>query len=171
MVENESRGANSSDGLDQGGAAQFALKRIFLKDLSFELPMGAQAFTRQWQPQVNQDIGTEVKRVDDEHYEVVLRLTITVAEGENTAYLIEVQQAGIFLVTGLDQGRLAQVLNTQCPAILFPYARELVDSVSVRGSFPALMLPPVNFEVLFQRAVAEQKAKAGETQPEASKLN
>ncbi|OUS11079.1 protein-export chaperone SecB [Gammaproteobacteria bacterium 53_120_T64] len=170
MAENETTGAPSGDGLDPAANLQFALKRIFLKDLSFELPMGAQAFTRQWAPQVNQDIGTEVKKVDEEHYEVVLRLTITVSEGEDTAYLIEVQQAGIFMAKGLEQAQLAQLLNTQCPAILFPYARELVDSLSVRGSFPALMLPPVNFDALFQQAVAEQRKNAAETQS-ASKLN
>lgn len=170
MAENETTGVPAGDGLDTGGGTQFALKRIFLKDLSFELPMGAQAFTRQWAPQVNQDIGTEVKKVDDEHYEVVLRLTITVAEGDDTAYLIEVQQAGIFMVQGFEAPQLAQLLNTQCPAILFPYARELIDNVSVRGSFPALMLPPINFDALFQQAVAEQRNKAAESQP-ASKLN
>jgi preprotein translocase subunit SecB len=170
MAENETTGAPSGDGLDTGAGTQFALKRIFLKDLSFELPMGAQAFTRQWAPQVNQDIGTEVNKIDDEHYEVVLRITITVAEGDNTAYLIEVQQAGIFMAKGLEQPQLTQLLNTQCPAILFPYARELIDSVSVRGSFPALMLPPINFDALFQQAVAEQRNKAAESQP-ASKLN
>ncbi len=170
MAENESTNARSGDGLDPSANLQFALKRIFLKDLSFELPMGAQAFTRQWQPKVNQDIGTEVKKIDDEHYEVVLRLTITVAEDDNTAYLIEVQQAGIFMVKGLEPGPLAQILNTQCPAILFPYARELVDNISVRGSFPALMLPPINFDALFQQAMAEQRSKTSESTP-ASKLN
>ncbi len=170
MAENETTGAPSGDGLDTGANTQLALKRIFLKDLSFELPMGAQTFTRQWAPQVNQDIGTEVKKVDDEHYEVVLRITITVSEDDKTAYLIEVQQAGIFMAKGLEQPQLAQLLNTQCPAILFPYARELIDSVSVRGSFPALMLPPINFDALFQQAVVEQGKKAAGGQP-SSKLN
>jgi preprotein translocase subunit SecB len=164
MAENETTGATSGDGLDTNSGTQFALKRIFLKDLSFELPMGAQAFTRQWAPQVNQDIGTEVKKVDEEHYEVVLRITITVSEEDKTAYLIEVQQAGIFMVKGLEQPQLAQLLNSQCPAILFPYARELIDSVSVRGSFPALMLPPINFDALFQQALAEQRNKSAEDQ-------
>ena len=164
MAENETTGATSGDGLDTNSGTQFALKRIFLKDLSFELPMGAQDFTRQWAPQVNQDIGTEVKKVDEEHYEVVLRITITVSEEDKTAYLIEVQQAGIFMVKGLEQPQLAQLLNSQCPAILFPYARELIDSVSVRGSFPALMLPPINFDALFQQALAEQRNKSAEDQ-------
>ena len=170
MAENETNGTPPGDGLDASANTQFALKRIFLKDLSFELPMGAQAFTRQWAPQVNQDIGTEVKKIDEEHYEVVLRLTITVLEEDKTAYLIEVQQAGVFMVKGLEQPQLAQLLNSQCPAILFPYARELIDNISVRGSFPALMLPPINFDALLQQAVAEQKNKSAEGQP-ANKLN
>ncbi len=170
MAENEKTGAALGEGLDMGADTQFALKRIFLKDLSFELPMGAQAFTRQWAPQVNQDVGAEVKKIDEEHYEVVLRLTITVAEGDDTAYLIEVQQAGIFMAKGFESAQLTRLLNTQCPAILFPYARELIDNVSVRGSFPALMLPPINFDALFQQAIAEQRNKAPESQP-ANKLN
>lgn len=170
MAEQTKGRSPVGDGLDTDAAqTQFGLKRVFLKDLSFEMPMGVQTFTRQWQPQVNQDIATEVNKIDAEHYEVVLRLTVTVAEADDTAYLIEVQQGGIFLVSGLPDNQLAQVLNTHCPNILFPYARELIDSISVRGGFPALMLPPINFEALFQRALAEQQA--AQQPPAADKLS
>lgn len=151
------------DGLDQAEKTVLAVKRIFVKDLSFEVPLGAEAFARQWQPKVSQDMATDVHKLADDRYEVVLRLTIAVQEDDKVAYLAEIQQAGIFVITGLDATQLTQVLNTQCPAILFPYARELLDSLAVRGTFPALMLPPVNFEALFQQALIKQNQAAADT--------
>ncbi len=151
------------DGLDQVDNTVLAVKRIFVKDLSFEVPLGAAAFARQWQPKVGQDMATEVHKLADDRYEVVLKLTISVQEDDKVAYLAEIQQAGIFVIAGLDSKQLTQVLNTQCPAILFPYARELLDSLVVRGTFPALMLPPVNFEALFQQALARQGQPADDS--------
>ncbi len=144
----------------QKAQAQFALQRLFLKDISFEAPLGAKAFLKQLKPQVNQDISSRINKLNDENYEVVLNLTITVKSEEETLYLVEVQQAGIFMVKGLQDNQLAQLLNTQCPNILFPYARETVDNMVVKGGFPPLMLPPINFDALFQQAVMQAKAKA-----------
>lgn len=141
---------------------EFTLQRIYLKDLSFESPMGARAFTRQWQPKVNQDLATRITKLDDSHYEVVLDITITVKDDDETLYLVEVKQAGLFFASGLDEQQLAAVLNTHCPNILFPYVRETVDSVISKGSFPALMLPPINFDALFQQAMANASARAAE---------
>ena len=146
---------------------QFAVQRLYIKDLSFEAPMGAEAFTKQWQPAVNQELGNKVNKLDDNNYEVILTITITVKLGEETAFLIEVHQAGIFNITGLEEQQLAHVLNTMCPQILFPYAREAIDNVITKGSFPALMLPPINFDALFAQAVQQsQDAKNAETEAE-----
>jgi len=144
---------------------EFSLQRIYLKDLSFEAPQGSEAFRRQWKPQVQQDLGTKVKKLDNDHYDVTLKLTITVKDGEETMYLVEVEQAGIFLIKGLEEQQLTTVLNTQCPNIIFPYARETVDGVVTKGTFPALMLPPINFDAVFQQALANarQKQEASET--------
>lgn len=160
--ENNTQAAEN--GAQQAPEQQFAMQRIYLKDLSFESPMGVDAFKQQWQPKVNQELNTKTNKVDDDHFEVVLTLTITVKLGEETAFLVEVQQAGLFLVKGLEGQQLAQVLNTTCPNILFPYAREAIDNVVTKGSFPALMLPPINFDALFAQAVAQakQQAEAGE---------
>ena len=129
--------------------------------------MGAEAFTKQWQPAVNQELGNKVNKLDDNNYEVILTITITVKLGEETAFLIEVHQAGIFNITGLEEQQLAHVLNTMCPQILFPYAREAIDNVITKGSFPALMLPPINFDALFAQAVQQsQDAKNAETEAE-----
>lgn len=146
----------SGNGLDQSGKTQLGIKRVYVKDVSFEVPLGVEAFTRQWQPRVNQDISTAVHKLADDQYEVVLHITISVQEEEQVLCLAEVQQAGIFFITGVEGQQLAQVLNTHCPGILFPYAREMIDNLVVRGTFPALMLPPVDFDAMFQKALLEQ---------------
>lgn len=143
---------------------QFALQRVYLKDLSFEAPMGVKAFMKEWKPSVNQELNTKTARVDGDNYEVVLTITVTVSLGEETAFLAEIQQAGLFHIAGLPEQALPQILNTACPQILFPYARETIDSVVVKGSFPALMLPPINFDALFAQAVAQVKANAPEAE-------
>ncbi|WHI45069.1 protein-export chaperone SecB [Microbulbifer sp. EKSA008] len=139
---------------------QFAMQRIYLKDLSFETPMGAEVFKKQWKPQVNQELNTKTAKIEDDLYEVALTLTITVKLEEDTAFLVEVKQAGLFGIKGLEGQQLAQALNTACPQILFPYAREVIDNAVVKGSFPALMLPPVNFDALFAAALDKAQKEA-----------
>ncbi|MBB3060631.1 protein-export chaperone SecB [Microbulbifer rhizosphaerae] len=153
---------------EQNGAAanaeaskvQFAMQRIYLKDLSFETPMGAEIFKKQWKPQVNQELNTKTDKIDEDLYEVALTLTITIKLEDETAFLVEVKQAGLFAIKGLEGQQLAQALNTACPQILFPYAREVVDNVVTKGSFPALMLPPINFDALFAAALAQAQQQA-----------
>jgi preprotein translocase subunit SecB len=158
MADNEQTGGEQA-----GAAQQFALQRIFIRDLSFEVPLGAQVFTKQWQPQVHVDLNTKSDRVADDIYEVVLTVTITAKLGNETAFLVEVQQAGLFLVKGVEGEQLRRVLMIMSPNILFPYARETVDSLTTRGSFPPIMLQPVNFEALYLQALqqAEQQQPGG----------
>lgn len=149
-------------GQDNNKPLQLAIKRIFVKDVSFEMPLGAQALARQWKPQINQDINIEVNKLAEHQYEVVLKITVSVKEKEQIVCLVEVQQAGIFVTTALSPEKISRVLNTACPAVLFPYARELIDNLVVRGTFPPLMLPPVNFEQVYADAMAQQRqAEAG----------
>ena len=140
----------------------FAIQRIYLKDLSFETPMGPSVFQKQWQPKVNQDLNTKNTKLENDLYEVALRLTLTVTDGEDTIYILEVKQAGIFAIKGLDPKQITHVINTTCPNILFPYAREAVDSVLSKGSFPALMLPPINFDALFASALKQAEEEGRE---------
>ncbi len=150
-----------ADAQGQPQGVQFALQRVYLKDLSFESPMGVEGFKKAWQPKIGQDINTAVNKIEDNLFEVVLKLTINVQIEEKTVFLVEIQQAGLFGITGVEGPQLAQILNTMCPQILFPYAREAIDSCAVKGSFPALALPPINFDALFARAVQEaQQAQA-----------
>ncbi len=145
---------------EQTDAQQFMVQRVYLKDLSLEAPMGAKAFVSQQQPSIDQDLGTEATKLDDNLYEVVLQLTITAKIDEETAFLIEIHQAGLFLIKGIEGQNLSQVLNTVCPQILFPYARETIDSALVKATFPPLMLPPINFDALYAQAMEDQKEKA-----------
>ncbi|MEO0442845.1 MAG: protein-export chaperone SecB [Pseudomonadota bacterium] len=139
---------------------QFIIQRIYLKDLSYEAPIGAQAFTTQIQPKVDQELATESKKIADNLYEAVLKLTITAKVDDKPAFLVEVQQAGLFFIQGAKGKNLSRVLNTVCPSILFPYARETIDSTLVKGSFPPVMLPPINFDALFVQAMENKKEKA-----------
>jgi preprotein translocase subunit SecB len=158
---NDTTAATQATETQETGPA-FAVQRIYLKDLSFETPMGAVAFQKQWQPKVNQDLNTQSTKIADDVYEVALRLTITVTDGEETIYLIEVQQAGLFTIKGLEPQQLTHVINTTCPSMLFPYAREVIDNTLTKGSLPALMLPPINFDALFASAMQQAEAKAAE---------
>ncbi|MEJ2531666.1 MAG: protein-export chaperone SecB [Halioglobus sp.] len=136
---------------------QFALQRIYTKDLSFESPGTPQVFRKQWQPKVNVDLNTKSDKIDEQgSFEVVLTITITAKVEEETAFLVEVQQAGIFLINGFEGENLRRILGTAAPNILFPYARESIDTLCVKGGFPPIMLAPVNFDALYQQALAQQ---------------
>jgi preprotein translocase subunit SecB len=140
---------------------QFALQRIYVKDLSFEAPHAPKTFMAAWQPEVNIELSTQASRLEDgKNYEVVLGLTVTVKNDNVTAFLVEVKQAGIFLIEGVPDSQLAQLLGAYCPNILFPYARETVSDVVGRGSFPQLLLAPVNFDMVF--AESQRKRQAGD---------
>jgi len=149
-------------GTEEQTQQQFAMQRIYNKDLSFESPATPEVFKKQWQPQVNVDLNTKSDKIDDQgNFEVVLTITITAKVEEQTAFLVEVQQAGIFFITGFEGEDLRRILGTAAPNILFPYARECIDTVCVKGGFPAIMLAPVNFDALYQQALAQ--SEGGET--------
>lgn len=142
------------------GQPQFALQRIYIKDISFESPNAPQIFQQQWQPQVNLDLNTSNERLNDNQFEVVLSLTATAKVGDKTAFIVEVQQAGVFFISGFEGDQLGHMLGAYCPNILFPYAREAIDSLVNRGSFPALMLSPVNFDAIYAQALQRQQEEA-----------
>ncbi|RLA47436.1 MAG: protein-export chaperone SecB [Gammaproteobacteria bacterium] len=142
---------------------QFAMQRIYNKDLSFESPSTPMIFKKQWQPQVNVDLNTKSDTIDEQgNFEVVLTVTITAKIEDDTAFLIEVQQAGIFFISGFEGEDLRRILGTAAPNVLFPYARESIDSLCVKGGFPPVMLAPVNFEAMYQQAMAQQAQAAPE---------
>lgn len=142
------------------GTGKFALQRIYVKDLSFESPNAPQCFRDEWKPEIKMDLNTENAKIDEKTVEVTLHITITVTNKENVAFLVEVQQAGLFLAEGFPPNQMQPLLGSYCPNILFPYARETVSDLVNRGSFPQLLLAPVNFDALFAEAVKRQAAEA-----------
>jgi preprotein translocase subunit SecB len=168
MAEGTTPEVNQGEG---NGDLQFMLQRIYVKDLSFESPLGIEAFTKNWQPKITQDINNVAKKVDDDHYEVVLKLTVSASIAEQTVFLVEVQQAGLFFIKGVEGPQLAQIFNTLCPQILFPYAREVVDSCALKGGFPGLALPPINFDALFFRAVQQAQSAQHQSETERAVTN
>lgn len=149
-------------------APQFNIQRIYTKDISFETPNSPAIFQKDWTPEVKLDIDTRSNKLADDVYEVVLALTVTTTVGEETAFLAEVQQAGIFTIGNMPDPQLAHTLGSFAPNILFPYAREAVSNLVNRGTFPPLNLAPVNFDALFAQYVQQRAAAAnGEAQAEA----
>jgi len=146
---------------------QIAIQKIYLKDSSYETPMGVKAFQQTWKPKFNQQLQTSGNKIDDQHHEVILTVTLTaildVASKEETAFIVEVQQAGIFQITAPNPAIEKQVMATACPNILLPYAREAIDNLVVKGGFPPIAMPPINFDALYQQALLQQTQQ--QTQP------
>ena len=139
---------------------QFALQRIYIKDASFEAPNAPQAFTKEWKPEIKLDLNSGARRLDDNHFEVFIKVTITATNEGETAFLVELVQAGLFGMMNIPEQQMKPMLGAMCPNILFPYLRENVDSLVVKGGFPALMLAPINFDALYQKKVMEAQAAA-----------
>ncbi len=139
---------------------QFAIQRIYVKDLSFETPNSPAIFTKEWKPEVKLDLDNKSTKLEDGMYEVVLSLTVTATVEGQTAFLCEVQQAGIFAIGNMPEAQIAHMLGAFCPNTLFPYAREAVSNLVNRGTFPALNLSPVNFDALFAQYLQQAKAQA-----------
>jgi preprotein translocase subunit SecB len=144
----------------QNEETQFMIQRIYVKDLSYETPNTPAVFQQQWEPELALDLNTSSTQLEPGIFEVVLTVTATVANQKATAFLVEVKQAGIFTIQGAADNQLDHILNSFCPNILFPYAREAITSQVIRGSFPQLVLAPINFDALYMQQLAE-KQKAG----------
>lgn len=142
-----------------GGERSFKIQKIYTKDLSFETPNSPNIFTwgQQWAPETNVQISTKGVKLDQGVHEVTLTLTVTATLAEKTAYLAEVQQAGIFNIEGVNKEELPPIIGVYCPTILFPYAREVVSDLVIRGGFPQLALNPVNFEAIYAQHVKQQQ--------------
>jgi preprotein translocase subunit SecB len=165
-IANDSNQHNSSTDNQGTPEVSFAIQRIYLKDISFETPMGPEAFTKAYKPNIQQDLNVTANKIDESLYEVILFLTITARIDNRAVFLVEIKQAGIFAIQGVEGPAMTQLLNTACPQILFPYAREAIDSILARGSFPPLMMPPINFDAVFVQAIAAAKQQAQAEKPE-----
>ncbi len=136
-------------------SAQFQIQKLYTKDVSFELPNAPQIFQDAGQADVKMSLSQRVEDLGENLQEVVLTVTITATVGEKTAYLAEVAQAGIFLISGFNEQAGHAVMNTMCPSTLFPYARTLISGLVADGGFPPLTLQPVNFEQLYAQRMQQ----------------
>lgn len=146
---------------DAGGQAQFQLHKLYTKDVSFEVPNSPQIFQDSGQADVKMSLAQRVEELGDDSHEVVLTVTVTAMVGERTAYLAEVAQAGIFMLSGFNEQQAHAVMNTMCPGTLFPYARQLITTLVAEGGFPPLVLQPVNFEQLYAQRMQEMMSQQG----------
>ena len=143
---------------------QFEIQRIYIKDLSFESPNAPEVFTREYNPSVGIELNTAHRMLSEGIYEVELNITVTVKSNEEVAYLIEVKEAGIFTAIGYPDEQLAHLLASYCPNIIYPFARELVSELAVRGGFPQQLLAPINFDALYAQHLQEQAQQKAQTE-------
>lgn len=142
----------------------FGIEKLYVKDLSLEIPNAPQIFTEREVPQIGIEISNSASKLDEGVYEVVLTITVTSKLADKTVFLIEVAQAGIFQVQNVPEDNLEIIFSITCPNILFPYAREVVSDLSVRAGFPSVVLSPINFEALYAQQKHQQaQAEADKT--------
>ena len=140
---------------DTGTAATtLVLQGVYLKDCSFEAPQGPRA-NGEWNPQISLDLNTNAQSIGGDVREVVLTVTVSAKQGEHTLFLVEVKQAGAFVMQNLSAEELKRAVGSVCPSVLFPYARAVVSHLVSQGGFPQLLLPPVNFDALYANSLHE----------------
>jgi len=139
--------------------SHFSIEKIYLKDVSFESPETPAIFTDAWEPEINLDLNSQGKLIEDNIYEVELNITVTAKNKDKTGFLVEIKQCGIFSIIGMDANTLHGMLGSFCPNILFPYAREAISDLVSKGGFPQLLLAPVNFDALYAQHVQNNKSE------------
>jgi len=139
----------------------FGIEKIYVKDLSLEVPGGPQAFMQSEPPQLEVQLTQQSQRINELLFEVTLVVTVTAKTGDKTLFLVEASQAGVFQIRNVPESDLGPVLGVVCPNVLFPYAREAVSDLVSRAGFPPVLLAPVNFEAIYQQRAAEAAAKPG----------
>jgi len=151
---------------EQQNAKQFVVHRIYTKDLSYESPNAPDIFRQEWKPNHELSLNSKANKLADETFEVVLSVTVTTKIADKTASIVEVHLAGLFGVRGFTEPEFGHLLGAYAPNLLFPYVREVVSDLINKGSFPQLVLQPVNFDALFaqhQQQMAQQSK--GESSP------
>lgn len=146
-----------NDENDAANAAQFMIQRIYMKDSSFEAPNTPGIFQQDWQPELSLELNFDHKELEPTVYEVILTVTATVKNKETFAFLAEVKQAGVFTISGVPTEQLDHLLGSFCPSVLFPYARAVITSHVIQGSFPQLVLAPINFDALYLQKLQEKQ--------------
>ncbi|MGA2776055.1 MAG: protein-export chaperone SecB [Steroidobacteraceae bacterium] len=142
------------------GGVQVTLQSVYLKDCSYESPNGPRLPTSQaWEPKFQLNMNTTAEELGPDVREVLLTITLEAKHGDSTLYLVEVKQGGVFSTVGASVDDLKRLIGSFCPAVLFPYAREVISDLITKGGFPNFLLPLVNFDALFQQATEQQAAQ------------
>ena len=142
---------------EQQQQPSFQIEKIYVKDLSLEIPSGPQAFMQQAQPQLEVQINTAGGQLAEGYYEVSVRATVTAKAAERTLFLVEAVQAGIFALRNVPAEEIEPLLNVGCPTIVLPYLRETISDLITRGGFPPVLLSPVSFEALYLQRLKQQQ--------------
>jgi preprotein translocase subunit SecB len=145
----------------EANAPAFTVEKIYVKDVSFEVPGAPAIYSENVQPELQLNLNQRVQRLNENAFEVVLGVTLTCKAGDKVAYVAEVQQAGVFGLVGLEPQAVDGLLGTQCPNILFPYIRQLLSDLIQAGGFPPFFLQPINFDGLYAETL-RQRAAQGE---------
>jgi len=151
MAENEQKAADK----------QLAIQKIYVKDFSFESPHTPQVFTKtDWAPKTDLNLRSSHTAVADNNHEVILTIAVEAKEEDQTLFLVELQQAGLFHIAGYDDEEMKALVGSFCPNILFPYARETIAGIISKGGFPEFVLQPINFDALYAQGIAQAQARA-----------
>ncbi len=142
--------------------ARFVIQKIYTKDISFETPNTPEIFRDEWKPQLDLQLGNEYTRIDDDNHEITLTVTVTAKVDDKVAFLAEVKQAGIFSLTGYSDQEMGPLVGSYCPNTLFPFAREVISDIVLKGGFPQLVLAPVNFDALYMNQIEQAKQQAAQ---------
>jgi preprotein translocase subunit SecB len=140
--------------------ATFQIEKIYVKDLSLEIPNAPQIFTQQAQPQLDVRLDTAAAPFSEGYFEASVSATVTAKAGDKTIFLAEAVQAGIFQVRNIQPDDLKPLLGIACPTILFPYLRETISDLVIRGGFPPVLLAPVSFEALYMQRLQQEQGGA-----------
>lgn len=138
----------------------FNIEKIYVRDLSLEVPNAPQVFLDRDPPQVDMQLHNQANMVEEGIYESILTITVTAKLNDKTVFLVEVSQAGIFQIRNIPEEELDPILGIGCPNIIFPFARETVADIVTRAGFPPVLMAPINFEAMYQQRLAEQSGNA-----------
>jgi preprotein translocase subunit SecB len=153
---------NEQNASPQGEAPIFRLQKMYLKDLSFENPNAPETFLAPQEPKVEVNLGLKNKKLENDHWEVVLSVTATVTnvKDNKTLFIVEIEHAGVFILKNIPQEHVAMVLAVDCPTLMFPFTRQIMSQVSVDGGFMPFLMEPVNFMALFQNTMKKRQEQA-----------
>jgi preprotein translocase subunit SecB len=144
----------------EAAGPSFTVEKIYVKDVSFEVPGAPHVYNEATQPQLQMNLNQRVSRLSEAAFEVVLGITLTCKADDKPLYLVELEQAGVFSLSGFDPAVLDGMLGTQCPNVLYPYARQLISELIQAGGFPPFLLQPINFDALYAEGQRQRAAQA-----------